>query len=112
MTRKLGIELQQTTAYHPQANGQIECFHRTLKASLMARLSTSSWIDKFPWVLLGFCMLPREDLQTSTAELVYSAPLLLPGKFVALSTVDTRLTAETLYYLCTVTSKLQYTWAL
>ena len=32
----LGIKMQHTTAYHPQANGMIERLHRQLKSSLKA----------------------------------------------------------------------------
>ncbi|KAK3793955.1 hypothetical protein RRG08_023050 [Elysia crispata] len=34
----LGVKLHYTSAYHPQANGMIESFHRTLKTALKARL--------------------------------------------------------------------------
>ena len=50
---QLGIQLHRTTAYHPQANGLVERFHRTLNASLKARLSSPNWVDELPWVLLG-----------------------------------------------------------
>ena len=32
--RSLGIEHTQTTAYHPQGNGQVKCFNHTLEAIL------------------------------------------------------------------------------
>jgi cleavage and polyadenylation specificity factor subunit 1 len=35
----LGIKHVQTTAYHPQANGLVERFHRRLKDALCARLA-------------------------------------------------------------------------
>ena len=38
MARSLGTQLHRTTSYHPQANGMVERFHRSLKASLRARL--------------------------------------------------------------------------
>ena len=78
----LGTKLHKTTAYHPQANGLVERFHRHLKASLKTRLSSPSWSDELPWVLLGIRTTPKEDLGTSSAELVYGAPLTLPGEFV------------------------------
>ena len=79
----LGTKLHRTTAYHPQANGLVERFHRHMKAALKARLTDANWIDALPWVLLGIRTAPKEDLKTSSAELVYGAPLTVPGEFVA-----------------------------
>lgn len=82
MAELLGTKLHHTTAYHPQANGMVERFHRTLKAALMTRLTNSTWIDELPWVLLGLRTAPKEDLHASSAELVYGATLTLPGEFM------------------------------
>ena len=50
----LGTTAYRTTSYHPQANGMIERFHRTMKASLMARLRNNpSWMEELPVVMLG-----------------------------------------------------------
>ena len=68
MCKLLGAKLHPTTAYHPQANGLIERFHRNLKASLKARLIGPNWMDELPWVLLGTRTTPKEDLNTSSAE--------------------------------------------
>ncbi|PAA46946.1 hypothetical protein BOX15_Mlig009783g10, partial [Macrostomum lignano] len=80
VSRLLGTQLHQTTAFHPQANGLVERFHRQLKASLMARLTGPSWTAELPWVLLGIRTAPKEDLGTSSAELVYGVPLAVPGE--------------------------------
>ena len=82
MCKLLGAELHPTTAYHPQANGLIERFHRNLKASLKARLIGPNWMDELPWVLLGTRTTPKEDLNTSSAELVFGSPLTVPGDFI------------------------------
>jgi hypothetical protein len=81
MSKLLGTDLHPTTSYHPQANGLIERNHRDLKASLKCRLSGPNWIDELPWVLLGLRTAPKEDLRSSSAELVYGSPLTVPGDF-------------------------------
>ena len=37
LMRLLGSKRARTTAYHPQTNGMVECFHRQLKAALKAQ---------------------------------------------------------------------------
>ncbi len=74
--------MNRTTAYHPQANGLCERFHRSMKAALMAGLQDDGWADRLPWILLGLRTAPKEDLQASTAELVYGQPLRVPGEFL------------------------------
>jgi transposase InsO family protein len=82
MCNQLGIQHKLTTAYHPQANGMVERFHRQLKASLRARLFDQQWMEHLPWVLLGLRAAPKEDCGFSSAEMVYGAPLTLPGEFL------------------------------
>ena len=82
MIELLGTKLHCTMAYHLQANGLVEHFHRHLKAALKARLKDANWLDVLPWVLLGICTAPKEDLCMLSAELVYSASLTVPGDFV------------------------------
>ena len=53
MAQLLGTSLHQTTAYHRQANGMLERFHRQLKASLGVRLTGHNWMDLLPRVMLG-----------------------------------------------------------
>ena len=56
----LGIKQLMTTAYHPQANGLVERFHRSLKNSLRARLASDQWFWHLPLVLLGLRVVPRD----------------------------------------------------
>lgn len=76
----LGCHHIRTTAYHPQANGLVERFHRTLKAALMCK-GGNQWSEELPLVLLGLRSAYREDLKCSAADLVYGQPLRLPGEF-------------------------------
>lgn len=76
----LGSEHLRTTAYHPQANGLVERFHRTLKTALMCA-DSKHWADRLPMVLLGIRTALKEDLGCSVAELVYGQQLSIPGEF-------------------------------
>lgn len=80
LTEKFGIKHTRTTAYHPQANGMIERWHRTLKSSLMARGNTN-WLENLPLILLGLRSTVREETKYSPAELTYGRTLRLPCDF-------------------------------
>jgi len=75
----LGFSRTQTCAYHPAANGVIERFHRDMKAALMYH--GTNWTDALPLVLLGIRAAWKEDLNSSSAVLLYGEPLRLPGEF-------------------------------
>ena len=60
----------------------IERFHRTLKASLKARLTGSNSVEELPWVLLGLRTAPK-DLGYSSAEMVYDETLTIPGEMIS-----------------------------
>ena len=77
LAQLLGVNLHHTTSYHPQANGMVERWHRTLKASLTAKCSTSDWCSQLPWVLLGLRTMPKDGLIQSSAEMVYGQPLVV-----------------------------------
>ncbi|GFY58514.1 retrovirus-related Pol polyprotein from transposon 412 [Trichonephila inaurata madagascariensis] len=64
------------TSYHPQINGIVERFHRSLKQSLRSRESTKC-TESIPMVLLGMDGM----LQCTSAELVYGSTLRLPAEF-------------------------------
>ncbi len=104
ISRLLGTTVHHTTAYHPQANGLLERFHRHLKAALRARLVGPNWIQELPWVLLGIRTAPEEDLGCSSAEMVYGAPLTVPGDFLP---NDTHTDVEPSLHLCQLRDQVQ-----
>ena len=59
-----------------------DCGTISSSSVLMARLTGPDWIDELPWVLLGIRTVPKEDLECSSAEMVYGAPLTVPGDFL------------------------------
>jgi len=82
LTKMCGIHLCRTTPHHPAANGLVERLHRTMKAAIMCH-ADEQWTEALPLVLLGICTAYKEDLQSSTAELVYGEPLRVPGELLA-----------------------------
>lgn len=80
----IGATHHHTTAYHPAANGLVERLHRQLKAAIVCH-TDANWTETLPWVLLGIRSAWKDDLQASTAELVYGEPLRLPGQFLTTS---------------------------
>lgn len=75
----IGAQKIRTTTYHPQSNGLVERFHRTLKAALMC--SPKPWIEILSTVMLGLRTSFKEDLQASPAEILYGTSLRIPGEF-------------------------------
>ncbi|GBM86280.1 Transposon Tf2-8 polyprotein [Araneus ventricosus] len=80
LSKLLGVQKIRTTPYHPSSNGIAERFHRSLKQSLRCHASTK-WTESIPVVLLGLRTALKEDLQCTSAELVYGSTLKLPAEF-------------------------------
>lgn len=76
-----------TTAYHPVSNGVAERFHRQLKASIMCH-NREDWDEVLPLVLLGIRSAWKEDIASSSAEMLYGETLRLPGDLFQPSAVE------------------------
>lgn len=91
LNNSLGIRHLRTTPYHPQANGLIERFHRTLKTALMAN-DAVRWTSRLPLILLGLRTAFKSDIKSTAAELVFGQNIRIPGEFLIAgpnkSTVD------------------------
>ncbi|KMQ85815.1 gag-pol polyprotein [Lasius niger] len=80
MTQLTGSKHIRTTAYHPQANGMVERFHRQLKTAIKCH-ETEAWTQVLPIILLGIRAAWKDDLGSTSAEMVYGEPIRLPGQF-------------------------------
>jgi cleavage and polyadenylation specificity factor subunit 1 len=81
LAKMCGIQLCRMTPHHPAANGVVERLHRTLKAAIMCH-ADEKWTEALPLVLLRIRTAYKEDLQSSTAELIYGEPLRVPGELL------------------------------
>lgn len=81
MSQLLGCQHFKTTPYHPQSNGIIERFHRTLKASIKCYTNANDWSEILPLLTLGLRTIYKLDLNASPAEMLYGQTLRLPGDF-------------------------------
>ena len=82
LSKFLGNKKTRASPYHPASNGLIERWHRTLKTAITCHEDGRQWLDLLPTVLLGLRTCLKEDLKCSPAELVYGAPLRVPGEFL------------------------------
>jgi transposase InsO family protein len=80
---QLGVKHAMTSAYHPQSNGVLERFHRRMKEALKVQAAAADWPNHLPAVILGLRSAPREDSGISAAELVFGAPLQIPGQLLS-----------------------------
>lgn len=80
LNKTLGIKHFHTTAYHPQANGMIERFHRTLKASLKCK-DNIHWANELPLIMLGLRSTLKEDIDATPAEMLYGKTIRLPPDY-------------------------------
>ena len=81
LLNKLGIVRKSTTAYHPQSNGAIERFHRTLKNAIRAKCQENkSWYSALPLILLGIrTAINRQGF--SPAQMTYGTRIEVPTSF-------------------------------
>ncbi|GFU46871.1 pol polyprotein [Trichonephila clavipes] len=70
-----------------KTNEKIEKWHRSLEIALKA-YNTKHWSDALPVILLSFRTAYKEDVQSSTAELLYGTTIHLPEEFFDSSPMD------------------------
>lgn len=83
LTEKLGSIHYKTTAFHPQSNGCIERFHRTLKAALSSMPNPYDWVNNLPLIMLSLRNSVRSDCPYSSAQLMLGCSPKLPIDLLA-----------------------------
>ena len=80
MCKVLGIERSQTSAYHPQGNGQIERFNRTMEAMLskVVQANQKNWDQHLPKVLFAYRTAIHESTKFTPFHLIYGRSPTLP----------------------------------
>lgn len=81
LSKLLGFNRHRTSPYHPQSNGCIERWHRTLKTAIMS-CDTQNWHLVLPLILLSFRNTPIQQNSLSPAEMVYGEKLRSPSELV------------------------------
>lgn len=81
LSMSFGFKHIHTTAYHPQSNGMIERFHRSLKTSLRCLSITSDWPSSLPLVLLGWRNTMHSASGTSPAKLLFGIGTAFPEEY-------------------------------
>lgn len=75
-----GAKLRTSTPYHPQCQGKVERFHRTLKTAIKAH-NNARWTEILPTVLLGLRSVIKSGTNHSVAQMVYGTNIRLPAEF-------------------------------
>ena len=75
-----GIHKSSTTAYHPQADGLVENFNKTLRAMIAKHAAKygTNWDDYLPYLLFAYRTKPHESTGESPFFLLYGRDARLP----------------------------------
>ena len=102
LARSIGADKIRTTSYHPQSNGMMESWHRTLKAALMCVCDPRiPWTQLLPKVLLSLRTAYKEDIKASPAELPSARRSASPVNFSTINRSTRRRSSST----CATTSE-------
>ena len=78
----LGSKRIRTTAYHPESNGLVERFHRSLKSAMWPMLNQSNWLENLPLYSWDYVLQLRRASNFHLLRwLIYGITLKLTEKF-------------------------------
>ena len=90
LCRMLGIKKLNTTAYHPQCDGAVERFNRTLKSVLRTHAARfgSQWDQCLPGILWAYRNTPHSSTGEKPSFLLYGVDCRLPTEAAYLPTSE------------------------
>lgn len=109
----MGIKKLNTTAYHPQTDGLVERFNRTLTDMLSktAQANGKDWDRRLPYVLFAYRSSPQSSTGESPFHLLYGRDPQLPTD-AALSAIPDRSPIDIDDYKAILISNLSEAWML
>ena len=109
----LGVKKVNTKAYHPQTDGLVERFNRTLTAMLSKKVDASGedWDEHLPFVLFAYRASLQESTQESPFYLLYGRDPKLPSA-LCLEHEPTRQDMDLCASSAEMTQRLQKAWDL
>ena len=80
MCKLLGIEKTRTTPYHPESDGMVERFNRTLATMLSAFVSSNNkdWDEQLPYVMMAYRSAEHETTGMSPNILMFGREVATP----------------------------------
>ena len=83
LTDQFQIDHRWSTAYHPQSNGAIEAFNKTLTRGLtkICNVDKDDWDEKIPAVLWAYRIAYKHSTDQSPFRLVYGQEAVVPLHF-------------------------------
>ena len=83
LTDQFHIDHRRSTAYHPQSNGAIEAFNKTLTKGLTKICNTDKddWDEKIPAVLWAYRTAYKRSTDQTPFRLVYGQEAVVPLHF-------------------------------
>ena len=79
----LGATHRISSVRYPEPNGLVERAIKTIKTALTAKLDSANWAFHLSFSILSLNTMFKEDLQGSSAELLYGQCLRLPGDLIS-----------------------------
>ena len=76
-----GVEKTRTTLYHPESDGLVERFNRTLKMMLMThmgKISEDMWDEELPMLMLAYQTSVQESTKFTQFRLMFGREIKLP----------------------------------